>query len=128
MKKAANHLLYVAWAFIFIGALALIQTVQAFLMSPTPVPNFLMVFLVVGYGLLRRKNMARVFAVSCAYVMIIIYAGNLFFVFSGRLPLPPMTMFDTIAFWVIRILAITASGYALWALQLRRVREQFNER
>jgi len=125
MARAINHLLYVAWAFIFIGALALIQTVQAFLTSPTPVPNFLMVFLIVGYGLMRRNNIARLFAISCAYVMIIFYAGNLTMIISGRLALPEMGWLPTILFWLIRGLAITASGYALWALQLRTVRNEF---
>lgn len=128
MNKPTSHLLYVAWAFIFIGALALVQTLQAFLTSPTPVPNFLMVFILVGLGLLRRKSIARTFAMSCAYVIIIFYAGNLFMVISGRLPLPEMGPFEVILFWAIRILAIAASGYALWALQTHKVKEQFEKR
>jgi len=125
MAKASTHLLYVAWAFVFMGALALIQTVQSFLSSPTPVPNFLMIFIVVGYGLMRRHNLARQFAISCAYVMIVIYVGNLFFIMSGRLNLPPMDWFQTLAYWLMRFLAIAASAYALWALQKKAVRDEF---
>ncbi len=124
-KKPANHLLYVAWAFIFIGALALVQTVQQFVNNPAPIPNFLVIFIIVGWGLLKRKTLWRSFALSCAYVFIIFTLGNIAMILSGAKSLVQLEGFDLFMFWIQSLLMILAGGYAIWALQTKSVRDQF---
>ncbi|WP_269537850.1 hypothetical protein [Cerasicoccus fimbriatus] len=127
-KKKTNHLVYVAWAFIFIGALALIQTVQAFIYEPLAAPNFLMVFLVVGWGLLKRKAMWRTFALSCAYVFVIFTAGKIIMVLRTPDALSGASTPQLIMFWLISILMVIGGGYAIWALQTKDVRAQFKSK
>lgn len=127
-KSPPNHLLYVAWAFIFIGLLALIQTVQSFINDPTPVPDFLMIFAVVGWGLLKRKPLWRTFALSCAYVFFIFTLGNLVMIFTSVKSLENLVLIDKIMFWVRSILMLGAGGYAIWALQTSSVRDQFKSK
>jgi len=127
-KKPHNHLNYVAWAFMFIGALALIQTVQSFVNDPTPVPDFLMVFIVVGWGLLKRKAYWRTFALSCAYVFVIFTIGNLVMIFTGSKSLDQLGTLDLVLFWVRCVAMIGAGVYAVWALQISSVRKEFTSK
>lgn len=127
-KKPRNHLQYVSWAFIFIGALALIQTAQSFVNDPTPVPDFLIVFIIVGWGLLKRKSLWRTFALSCSYVFFIFTLGNVLMIITGNKSLAMLPTFDIVMFWVRSILMLAAGGYAIWALQTKSVREQFDSK
>ncbi|WP_309386184.1 hypothetical protein [Cerasicoccus frondis] len=127
-KKPINHLTYVAWAFIFIGTLALIQTVQSFVNEPLAAPNFLMVFLVVGWGLLKRKALWRTFALSCSYVFFIFTLGKLFMVIRTPDALSGAPLSQLIMFWLISALMLIGGGYAIWALQTKSVREQFHSK
>ncbi|WP_309399200.1 hypothetical protein [Cerasicoccus maritimus] len=127
-KKPINHLTYVAWAFIFIGVLALIQTIESFVNEPLAAPNFLMVFLVVGWGLLKRKAMWRTFALSCAYVFVIFTAGKIFMILKTPDALSGATTTQLLMFWLLSALMLIAGGYAIWALQTKAVRDQFKSK
>lgn len=127
-KSSPNHLMYVAWAFIFIGVLALVQTIQSFVNDPTPVPDFLMIFIVVGWGLLKRKPYWRTFALSCAYVFVIFTAGNIAMILTGAKSLEMLETLELVMFWVRSALMIGAGVYAIWALQTKSVRSQFKSK
>lgn len=127
-KKPHNHLNYVAWAFMFIGAMALIETVQQFINQPAPVPDFLLIFIVVGWGLLKRKAYWRTFALSCAYVFVIFSLGNLAMIFSGVKSLDSLNTLEQVFFWVRTVAMIAAGVYAVWALQTKSVRDQFKSK
>ncbi|MEO0794777.1 MAG: hypothetical protein AAFX93_06430 [Verrucomicrobiota bacterium] len=123
--KDRDHLSYVAWAFYFIGGMALLQTIHNLFYSPLPVPNFLMAFLAVGWGLKRRISLWRSAALSCSYVMVVFYGGNLLVVLFGNKALPTMSIVDVVLFWGINFFTVIINGYAIWALQLKSVRNQF---
>ncbi|MBK1857437.1 hypothetical protein [Cerasicoccus arenae] len=128
IKKPMNHLVCVAWAFIFIGALALVQTIQSFINEPLAVPNFLMVFIVVGWGLLKRKPLWRTFALSCAYVFFIFTVGKILIVVKSPDGMEGAPLFSVVMFWAISVLMIAGGGYAIWALQTKAVRSQFDSK
>lgn len=122
MKKA-NHLLIISWAFIFIGFLALVRTVDSLFNSPRPVIDFLVIFALIGFGLLRRKEMARVFAVACCTVALIFQVVTVALVLYGKRTAG--TGVEVVLFWLINVVVIVASAYGLWALQSKQVRSVF---
>lgn len=123
-----KHLKIVGWAFVFVGFLALIQTLYTLLNKPMVNINFLIVFIFVGFGLLKKKPLWRTFALSCSVVVLVFMAGNLIFVISGQKSLSGLPTDMQITFWVQTVLGIAASAYALWALQCKEVRDIFEKK
>lgn len=123
-----KQLKIVGWIFVFIGWLALIQTLYTMFSTPPVNINFLIVFIFVGFGLLKRRQRWRSFANACSLVVLIFYLGNLLLVVTGKIDLTQKPMPIQVEFWVTTTLALAASGYALWALQSKEVREAFEGR
>lgn len=121
-----KHLKIVGWFFIFVGFLALIHTLYLYFNTPTPYPNFLLVFIFVGFGLLKCKPMWRSFALACSGVMLVFTLGNIFIVLSGHKSLQGVPDTVLIMFWVQALLGVAVSAYALWALQTKEVKRAFN--
>lgn len=117
----------VAWAFVFVGFLALVQTLHSLFREPMLNINFLVVFIFVGFGLLKRKPLWRSFAISCSLVVLILLCGNLLLVLFGTKSLQGLPTLSQIFFWAQTLLGIACSGYALWALQNSDVRRIFEK-
>lgn len=123
-----KHLKIVGWSFIFVGFLALIETLYQLFNAPVVIPNFLLVFIFVGFGLLKRKKLWRSFAISCSFVVLIFTIGNVFLILSGKKSLENAPMDVQIILWIQLVLGIAVSAYALWALQSKPVRAVFEDR
>ncbi|WOO43380.1 hypothetical protein [Rubellicoccus peritrichatus] len=124
-SKLPKHLKIVSWAFIFLGFLALIETIYSLLNSPVFYINFFIVFIFVGFALIKKKELWRKFAISCSAVVLIFMIGNVLIVLSGKKTLSDLSAEIQITFWIQAILGIGASAYALWALQSKEVRKAF---
>lgn len=125
MKKQTNHLLIVSWAFIFIGFLAIIRTVDSLMHSTRPTIDFLIIFALVGYGLLRHNALARSFAIACCWVTLIFQIAAIALVLTGKRTAGADGSTSQILFWLTAVFVVVASIYALWALQNRSVRALF---
>ncbi len=123
-----KQLKIVGWAFIFVGFLALIGTLYTLFNTPMVNINFLMVFIFIGYGLLKRRSLARNFAIACSFVVLIFTLGDLIVVLSGQKSISGLEVAQQISFWAQTILGLAVSGYALWALQSKAVRDAFEGR
>jgi len=122
-----RHLKIVAWAFIFVGLLALVQTIYTLLKQPVVNINFLIVFIFVGFGLLKKRPLWRTFAISCSIVVLIILIANIIFVATGQKSLTGLPTGILVTFWAQSVIGIAASAYALWALQSSEVRAVFDK-
>ena len=116
-----RHLKIVGWAFVFVGFMALIQTLYTLLNRPMVNIDFLIVFLFVGFGLLKKKPLWRTFALSCSMVVLVLLVGNLLLILFGQKNLGQAPAGVIVTFWVKTILGVAASTYALWALQTKEV-------
>lgn len=126
-KKLPKHLTYVSWAFIFLGFLALIETLYSLFNRPVLYINFFIVFIFVGFALMKKKELWRKFAISCSAVVLIFMVGNVVIVMSGRKSLEGLPVDIQATFWIQAILGIGASVYALWALQSKEVHTVFEK-
>lgn len=127
MKKLPTHLVIVSCAFLFIGLMALLQTLNSLFNSPRPTIDFFIIFILIGYGLLRRNDLARSFAIACSMVTLIFQVAAVVLILIGK-RVAGVETGQAIIFWVYTALTIAASGYALWALQSSAVRNLFLKR
>lgn len=125
MKKPIPHLLIVSWAFIVIGLLALIRTMDSLFHSSRPSIDFLLVFLLIGIGLLRRSAQARTFAIICCAVQLIFNIAALTLLVAGKKSLSAAGSGSQVLFWITTITSIAACAYGLWVLQIRTARSKF---
>lgn len=117
MKNYPRHLLIISWIFIFIGALALVRTIDSILHAPRPTIDFFMVFALVGAGLLRRNALARSFAIALCMVTLVFQIVVVTAVILGKRAVGTEDFSSQFLFWLSVALTILASVYGLWALQ-----------
>ncbi len=102
-----------AWAFIALGALSLISTLASFFTGPVPQRDFLMVLMLIGWGLMRHKPFFRTLALFCAGIMLVFYTGPLLLIALGAYGIADASPWQTALFWLQSLLA---SGFGAWAL------------
>lgn len=124
MNKLPTHLLIVSAAFLLIGLLALLQTVNSLFASSRPTIDFFVVFILIGIGLLRNNSQARSYAIICSAVTLVFQIAAVVLVFIGKRIAGAQTS-EALMFWSYAALTLAASGYALWALQSPSVRRSF---
>lgn len=114
--KFPPSLRVLAWLFLVLGMLALFTTVNSFL-SGRPNLDFNIIFMVVGYGLLQKKELWRKFALALSFVVFTFYTSWLFFTLSGIRPLPEsLPTRDVVIYYTFSILASLTCVWAMWVL------------
>ncbi len=114
-----------AWAFILLGVLAIIQTAKSLFEDPVPSINLLVVAFFLGTGLLRHTKKARTRAIYCAFIIVAFYSIGILIQITGERPLGGL--FTQMTFWSISVLAIVAGIYAIYVLNRPSVAKSFKD-
>ncbi len=105
-----------SWLFVFLGILALITTANSFL-TGRPNLDFNTFFMVVGYGLLQKKELWRKFALALSFVVFAFYTSWLFFTLTGMRPLPEsLSTWEAVLYYGISTFASLICAWAIWVL------------
>lgn len=108
-----QELKILAFSYLGLGVLALIQSLHSFFSADVPSINFLVIFLIIGLGLLRSHPLARSIAFYCALLVFAFYLACIVFKFFVD---HPTNVIDSILFWIISTCAVGASGWAIFLL------------
>ncbi len=124
-QPAPRGLDALALCFMLLGGLAAYETLVSFLQATIPSINFLVVFILIGIGLKRRTAWARTWALRCAAFVFCFYLGSAAYKILNKVE---MQMGDKILFGTMTLLALIASGWALYTLNRPSIKARFSRR
>ena len=122
-----RQIVYLAWAFLFFGTLALADTITSLIGAQQPRINFILIFVLIGLGLIKRKAYWRDLALICCVIAALFYGIHLLTILFGLTPLPEDT-FPRILTIVQSLLTVGISGWAIWVLTRKENQQLFEKR
>ena len=123
--KRPKGVFWLAMAYIGLGLLSVFETISVFVTANMPVPsiNFLMVFIIIGIGLLRGSRLARQFAVGCGLLVSLFYIGAI--IFHLQLTRNLDLLMDVI-FWLVSGTAVAAGLFSVFILNTEKANDFFH--
>lgn len=120
-----KSLTILAQTLIAVGGLAVIETFRSFLRASVPSINFLVIFVLIGFGLLRRQPMSRSLAFYTAGGVFVFYLMSIIYRVFG--PNAQVDQLSGFFFWLTSVSATVVSGWAVYTLNRPSVVRLFND-